>query len=361
MRKKIEELSGSIMTLLITALFIALLYYRDLITESVRSGLAMCFTLIVPALFPFMVLSRLIVSYALSTRVGRILDIPSRLLLGLPGEALLVFLLGCISGFPVGAQCSAQLYESGICTKNEAERLVGFTNNASAAFVLSVVGGGIFGDVRTGVVLFVIQTTSALICGMLSRFFMADTGKPEEKKTAAVKRLTLSASITDCMGIMLTVCGSILFYSAIISLADNTARLLSLGEGFTVILGGLLEISNGMAMLARQSPNAGFLLACLFLGWSGISVHTQIAAVVSKSGLSQRPYYIMKTAQSVLCLLFGWIYISFFGGEVSCISYLQRGHISGVGINSYFTVLVLGSALVGVITLPVVLLRKKYR
>ncbi len=65
---------------------------------------------------------------------------------------------------------------------------------------------------------------------------------------------------------------------------------------------GLLELTGGITSL-EASP-AGFCMAAALLGWGGVSVHCQTAAVLEDTGLSLRRYLLAKALQAVVSALF---------------------------------------------------------
>ena len=116
--------------------------------EGARSGLALCGEVIVPSLFPFFILASLVVELGLAGQLGRALEPVMGPLFGLNGACASAVALGLIGGYPVGAKTALGLYENGLCTRTEAERLLAFCNNSGPAFVLGVVGAGIFSSAR---------------------------------------------------------------------------------------------------------------------------------------------------------------------------------------------------------------------
>ena len=108
-----------------------------------KDGLTLCFNVIVPSLFPFFVLSSLVVDLGLAAWLGRAMEGVMRPLFRVSGSCASAVALGFIGGYPVGARTALQLYEQGLCSKPEAERLLAFCNNSGPAFILGVVGAGI--------------------------------------------------------------------------------------------------------------------------------------------------------------------------------------------------------------------------
>ena len=118
---------------------LALLLYPQASMEAARTGLQLCGNVIVPSLFPFFVLSSLVVELGLAGHLGRLLEGVMRPLFRVNGACASAFALGFIGGYPVGAKTAISLYQNGMCTKTEAERLLAFCNNSGPAFILGVV------------------------------------------------------------------------------------------------------------------------------------------------------------------------------------------------------------------------------
>ena len=90
-----------------------------------KDGLTLCFNVIVPSLFPFFVLSSLVVDLGLAAYLGRAMEGLMRPLFRVSGSCAAAVALGFIGGYPVGARTALQLYQQGLCSKPEAERQIG--------------------------------------------------------------------------------------------------------------------------------------------------------------------------------------------------------------------------------------------
>ena len=132
--------------------------------------------MIVPSLFPFFILSTLVVDLGLAAQLGRAMEKIMRPLFRVDGSCAAAVALGFIGGYPVGARTALQLYQQGQCSKTEAERLLAFCNNSGPAFILGVVGAGIFGDGRVGFLLYLTHALASLMVGLLFRFHGKETG-----------------------------------------------------------------------------------------------------------------------------------------------------------------------------------------
>lgn len=157
------------------------MFYPKEAMEAAKSGLTLCYNVIIPSLFPFFVLSSLVVELGLAGYLGRMLEGIMRPLFNVSGACASAFALGFIGGYPVGAKTAINLYEKGMCTKTEAERLLSFCNNSGPAFILGVVGAGIFSSSRVGLLLYLAHITASICVGILFRFYKAGGKKKEAR------------------------------------------------------------------------------------------------------------------------------------------------------------------------------------
>ena len=79
-----------------------------------------------------------------------------------PGIGAYAFIMGIISGYPVGAKIVTKFRQDGLCTKAEAERLLAFTNNSGPLFIIGTVGITLFGNTQIGILLFLTHIFSSL-------------------------------------------------------------------------------------------------------------------------------------------------------------------------------------------------------
>ena len=117
---------------------------RQLRLEAAKA-LTLCAGTVIPALFPFMVVTGLLVRLGFAQWLAPDMAGLMASLFRLPGCAGSALLLGLVGGYPIGARTAAELYASGDLTRQEAERLLTFCNNSNPVFLISVLGAGVFG------------------------------------------------------------------------------------------------------------------------------------------------------------------------------------------------------------------------
>ena len=284
--------------LMAAVLFITvwLLWEAEALREAAREGLALCAGSVIPALFPFLAASSLL----LKLGFGDALAGPLAPLMGLyrlPGEAAGALVLGLAGGYPVGARTAAELCAQGSLTRDEAERLLTFCNNSNPVFLISVLGAGVFGSVRAGLWLWLIHVCAALLTGLVlaRKPGRQGGGRALPRKAPAAAGSfpeLLVGAVQGALGAILGICAFVeLFYVLGLPLRRLPAPW---GAG----LAGAVELFSASAAL--PGGRLGFVLAAGLAGFGGLSVLCQTAAVLAPQGLSPAPCLRGKLLQGVL-------------------------------------------------------------
>ena len=149
----------------ILMLMLMLLLFSREVSSAMQGAIRLCMRIILPTLFPFMVLSDLLVQSIGDADAPAWLSRITHRLFRVPASALLPFLLGALCGFPIGVKNADALYREGRISAGEYANLLCFVNNTGPAFVIAAVGTGLFSSVRLGVLLYSVQLVSALMTG----------------------------------------------------------------------------------------------------------------------------------------------------------------------------------------------------
>ncbi len=247
MIKRVLALLGS------GALAILLLRQAETAAQAVRDGVQLCLTSVIPALFPFFAVSSLLVALGAAEAAGRALARPFGRLFRCGGAGCAALLLGLVGGYPVGARTAAELVRRGELSPAEGARLL------------------------------------TLFC----RRPLPVTAMP---KRPVPPRAGLTGqflrAVEGAVSAMARVCGFVVFFLVLLRLAEGLIGPLP------PLAAGVLELTNGILRL--MPDRRGFVTAAALLGWGGLSVHCQTAAVTAGSGISLRLYLPAKAVQAAL-------------------------------------------------------------
>ena len=308
--------------------------------EASLFGLRLWFDAVLPALLPFFVLSEVMRAYGVIHFVGVLLEPLMRPLFNIPGAGGFAFAMGLVSGYPLGAIITARLCRERLLNAVEGERLVSLANTADPLFMAGVVAAGFFRIPEAGGVLTVAHYASVLMVGWIGAWHerAAPATPPLEARaseplwrraaSAMVKARqadgrpfgqVLGDALKDAMASMLLVGGTIMLFSVLLRVLEQLGVVPALGRlagAALALVGlhpalaeaavrGLFEITNGtQAASQAAAPLPGRLAVASFvIGWSGVSVHAQVAAVTEKTGIRMGPYVRARLLHGLLAAL----------------------------------------------------------
>ncbi len=278
--------------------------------EAGAYAITLCLSSVIPALFPYLISSGCFSSFGAAKVLSRYLSPIMRPLFGIPGCGAISFVLGMVSGYPIGAVCANDLYTRGQCTKREAERMLAFCNNSGPLFVMSIVGVSFLKSPHLGILLYISHIMSAVLTGIIFRTL---TFSPEEaprllpqKTSPKIKNTlqTFGGIMDSSVFTMLKICGFIIFFT-VFSMSLPKTLLSPYIHSLLEITGGLKSLSVLEMDLSLKLPLISF-----FVAFSGLSVMLQVGAITSASGLSLKPYVLGKLIQGVLSFFITRILIS---------------------------------------------------
>lgn len=288
------------------------------------TGLSFCANILIPSLFPFMVLSSFVVKSGLSSRLSVLLDPITRRLFRLPGCTGATIVIGLVGGYPTGARGVKSLIDRGDITPKQGERMLSFCVGAGPAFVISVVGADLLGSVTAGAILFASQAAAAILIGILSGILSGDKISSAKKSRVEQSPVSISnalvQSTADSTAGMLNMCAFVVLFSSVLTMATDsglsfaiTKGLISLGVPQSVansLLYVLLEVTGGCTQAAKYSASPAFL--SFALGWAGICVHFQISASLGGLSFSRIKFTLFRLLHGLIAALLADTAFHFF-------------------------------------------------
>jgi len=287
----------------ITAM-IALLFIGDPAADAVLSSMQLCVTRVIPTLFPYMVLSSLMLSMDLLQPLSRCL--PTEKWLGLPRSSAPVLITGLLCGFPVGAAGCAALTRSGKLSREDAAILAAVSSAASPAFVIGTIGQ--WWGREYGTVLWLTQILCSMVFGTL--IFRGSGSVPEVRSDSPNNSMSFSGHFSAAVSSAASSCIAV---TAAVTFFGGTARILSrLFPLLSLPASVLLEFSQGSAAGAELSGVYGIMITGASVGFTGLSVIIQCASLLTPEKIPLRPLILSKTTAMA------------FSAAVSAVYYLLR-------------------------------------
>ncbi len=261
---------------------------------SALNGMKLCGKVLVPTLFPMMVLTGIAVRSGVFSCFSKMGNKIFKPLFGIDGKYVISFIIGIFGSAPTGAMAVKNLSNDG--ESDDAASALLLSSIVSFGFIYSVAGLEFLNNARRGVALFVFQILSVMLCAVFLRPKKPASVKPKNTSMTAEKLSTaVASSIRDASVNMLSVCGSVIFFSSL----SGIFLSLPIGENVKLFICPLFELASGLEYISgRFSPDVTFILASSAVGWSGLSMIFQSLSVTD--GKIPAHKYLMGRAVSAL-------------------------------------------------------------
>lgn len=342
------------MACLVTLLTLSLVVYPEQGFQAGIAGLKVFWDVVFPSLLPFFILSELLLGLGVVNALGVLLEPLMRPLFSVPGVGAFALSMGLAAGYPMDAVITAKFRRSGLCSRIEGERLLAFTNTADPLFMFGAVAVGMFKSPGLGLLLAVAHYISALIVGITFKLY----GRREEEHLSPAPRSgseprllrragramlqakdddgrpfgkLLGDSVNDSVRTLLMIAGFIVLFSVLLRVLSIAGILQVIAVPMGLLFGalhmnshlvqpfiaGLFEIDIGSAASAAASAPMIEKLSVVsaIIAWSGLSVHAQVASVLTNTDIRLRPYVIARIYHAVCAGVITYIlYRVGFGG-----------------------------------------------
>ena len=321
---------------------IGIIHYPTVVFTAARRGLLTWWEIVLPSLMPFFIVSELLMGLGFVSLLVALLEPVMRPLFKLPGSAGFVIAVSYTSGFPLCAVLTSRIRSDHLCTRNEGERLLAFTSNASPLFMLGAVSVGMYRNPAFGPLIAGIHYLSNLLCGILLRFMSQPHAglKPDERRTQGLAPTVYSSlrasrlekqNFGSLLGetvhktsiTLLTIGGFITIFSVLIGIMEAAGFFTTLITALTplaqlfhidasllrALMYGLFEITIGINETSRSSGSfvQQLLVIEALLAWNGLAVQAQVAGMMVGSDLRLWLYLLTRCIQVPIAVLIAYL------------------------------------------------------
>lgn len=293
------------------AVFLSFLFYMmpEAVTDAVSRALYVCALRVIPAVFPFTVISSFFIKTGGADRIDTLLSRPFYAVFGASRGASALF-CALFFGFPLGAMCIGALYSSGRIDRREASRLLTFCACASPTYPVFAVGKGMFGSVGAGVMIWGVTAAVSVLIGTLLNVLFPLRRPYAPPSGDAPPSVSLpdavTASVSDASRVILNVCGSVTFFSLLGRVSSELILGVTDSPYVPLFVSSVFEFASGCAASA-EAYSAGVIglpdalaLSAFAIGFSGLSVICQNASVLPSDRINLLPHVLSKVITGIV-------------------------------------------------------------
>lgn len=272
-------LKNIVALIIVSAIGVCLIIHPQNTVEGIKNGFILLGNNLIPALFPFMVLSSYISESSIAQIISKIFEKPFKLIFRTSGYGVISFILGCIGGYPVGAKTVCEFYENQKISRNDATRLLYWCINPSPAFLITAVGTFMLGNTKSGFLLYFSCLLASLTVGFFCRFLSSDEIYPIENQEEKQKDSIFVKSVSKGSEGMLAICGWVLTFCVLATLCDA----LKLPYSLSYIIKSVGEVTTG----CKNAVASGLSLPVIagICGFGGLAVICQCTSYSSVCGV----------------------------------------------------------------------------
>ncbi|MGN0558350.1 MAG: hypothetical protein ACI4IS_02750 [Acutalibacteraceae bacterium] len=275
-------------------------------------GVEYCLKILVPSLFPFMVLSSFLVNSRALQIIRQKTGFISKLFQSVSPDIVPVLVLCLTGGYPVGARCISSLFQSGAISEKQAQKMSLYAVGAGPGFLITYVGTQLCTNKQIGFILLVCQVISVLILAVFCEILFKETKEKEinvnNKKpvTGNTMSYALVKSVSQGVSSIVNMCAMVVFFS---SFLEILRFLLADFEWADKYISILFEVTAACGLLCK---NGELILLAFAVGFGGICVHFQIFAILRDIKINKAIFFVMRLAQGIICALTAKIIFHFF-------------------------------------------------
>ena len=306
---KFNKLYKNILIFSILLLIFMLIIFPSIAINSFFNGILIWATKVLPSLLPFFILTKLLSFTTFINTIGKKMSPITQRLYGVGGVSGYIYTMSIVSGYPVGAKLTADMYSNNIITKGQAFTITSFTSTSGPLFVLGSVAIGLYNNAKLGYILLISHYISAILNGFLYR----------NKSNKAISTLDVKTtpnplyeSMTSSIISITTVGGFIALFYMILKLLLSfnaftfiTYPLSKIGINSNItnsVIAGLFEVTSGCIMLSNCRLDFNYISPILsfLISFGGLSIHAQALCFLKKFDMPYYKFLLQKLTHAIL-------------------------------------------------------------
>lgn len=286
-----------------------MLFHSSVIINSVSLSFSLCINNLFPSLFPFMILSNILIEYGFVEITSELLKPVMNRVFKTHENGAFVLILSLISGSPSNAKYISELLNKQLISTNDAEKILLFTHFVNPLFIINTIGITFLHSKKIGLMILISHYLGNLIVGLLSRNYHKNitTNKIDIKKAFSSLEKEhksfisiLTNSISSSVNTLLIILGVI-----------TTCLIITSLTNFNPLFNGFLEITQGLKYLSTTNHLLFFktVLSTFLISFGGFSIHAQVFSILSNKKIKYIPYLCARiihgiTSSTIVYILF---------------------------------------------------------
>lgn len=306
-----KKLESIIIMLILLFIGYEILFESESILKTVSFSLNIFKDNIFPSLFPFFILSSLLIKYGFVELLSNIFKGLMNKVFKINSKCAFIFFMSVLSGNPACAKYTRELYLNGDISNYEATKILCFSSFTSPLFVIGTVGM-FLNNKEVPILILICHYLGNIITGMVMRNYHPCKIKEKSSLKKAMndmhkKRISnkeslgeiITNSLVESINTLLLILGVITVFLVITTIIDNNIHLNSTLQS---ILNGFFEMTQGLKYISMEAIPLKLksVLTVMILSFGGLSVHMQIMSILSDTNIKYLPFLCSRIVASLI-------------------------------------------------------------
>lgn len=294
-------MKNKLIQLLIFVIFLSLIFNRTLIISEISSALHIFIFTLFPSIFPFFVVSNLLINYNFHETLNKIFSKIINFLFHTSNASNFVIIMSIFSGFPSGTKYIRDLYDKNLLNIDQANYLITFTHFSNPLFVL-ILTNNIFNNQKISYLILIAHILSNILLGIIIRPKKSEEIKHLEKIKPLSFSNALTNSITSSLNLLLLILGNTCFFFIVTGILTSYLNFNLIEE---ILINGFFDLSKGISEISFINNHLLFksFLVLTFLAFGGINIHMQILSIIENTKIKYKNFLYGRISQIALSIL----------------------------------------------------------
>ncbi len=276
-------------------MFLSLLFNSNIVTHEMRYSLEVFFKVLFPSIFPFFLISNLLIEYDFVNVINKIFDKFTKKIFHSSNSSSFVIIMSMVSGFPSGSKYIKTLCDKKLLSLDEANYLIVFTHFANPLFILTITNN-IFMDKNIVIYLILSMYLANLIIGIFIRPKKIPINKELPSNNYYDFSKALTYSIKDSYNLLLLILGNTCFFFLVTRLITE---YLPLDIYMQTIINGVFDITKGISNIRylNISDISKAILVLSFISFGGLNINLQVKSIIADTKIKYSNFFLGRICQ----------------------------------------------------------------
>ena len=291
---------------------------RESIFSSVKFSLSIWHDNIFPSLFPFFILSSLMINYGFVEILGFFIGPIINKMFKVSSKSAFIFVMSLFSGNPSNARYIKELYQNNEINKEEATKVLCFTCFANPLFILGTVSIFFLNNKKVGIIILLCHYIGNIIIGLMIRniypcknyknISLAEVLHNKRKRKPL--GILLTSCVKDSINTLLLILGIMTIFLILTTIIDN---IINIYPVYQSTLDGFIEMTQGLKYISLEDIPLKIkcTLSVIILSFGGFSVHMQIMSILSETNIKYFPFFCARVMHAFISGLLIYLIFDF--------------------------------------------------